>query len=417
MTLNLCFLRTSFNMLKSIKTSYLLFSIVLIINGLNIFLKNYYGINIIQLNAISILLLNFFLLKNFFLRSKGKVFLVNIVYIFSFFLCVFWGILKGNFFSFFFLDIVYFSCFCTTLFHASKVFYSEKDHLELLKDALFRSLIILLPFAIALLIKIGLSPVKYLEDRFNPELEIDPYSAISLLSPSIILLLFDFKSNSTFRKLIISFSFFVIILFAFFTLSRGLILSICCVFIYIAKDFFLDFNFKLLLKIFLSSIILLTVILNLYDFGSLVDNYSLLHERFFNNDDFSNGRDDEEIQFLESLNNIEWLFGRGFGGANTSWIFANSPNGSPIIHKWYLHLILKGGVIYLGLFLLVLLVSFSFFLSARKSYVSRFFIYFLVSSIGYTPFYSYLSISIFWYSVGFLFNKSNVKRVKGEFTK
>jgi hypothetical protein len=401
-------------MLKSIKTSYLLYSIVLIINGLNVFLKNYYGINIIQLNAVSIIILNFFLLKNFFLESKGKIFIVILVYIFFFFLSVFWGILNGNFFSFLFLDTVYFSCFCITLFHSSKSYYSEKDHLMLLKDSLYRPLIILLPFAIALLIKIGLSPVKYLEDRFNPELEIDPYSAISLLSPSIILLLFDFKNNSLLRKLIIIGSFFIIILFAFFTLSRGLILSICCVFIYIGKDFFLNFNYKLLFNIFLCSIILLLVILNLYDFGLLIDNYELLYERFFNNNDFSNGRDEEEAQFLESLTNIEWFFGRGFGGANTSWIFANTPNGSPIIHKWYLHLILKGGLIYLVLFLIVLVFSFSFFLSARKSFISRYFFYFLISSIGYTPFYSYLSISIFWYSVGFLLNKSNFNRVKSE---
>jgi hypothetical protein len=126
----------------------------------------------------------------------------------------------------------------------------------------------------------------------------------------------------------------------------------------------------------------------------------LLKERFFNNEDFSGGRNEEELLLWMDFSSLEFFFGRGFGGANSTWIWADLPNGINMAHKWYLHLLLKGGLIFVFLFVGINLMVFFKIIMQKKYLLLPFFILFFMASYGHTQFYSFTTMSIYWFFAG-----------------
>lgn len=329
--------------------------------------------------------------------QKTIFFILLIFYFISFFR----GFFLSNYFSYFFVDISYFSSFSLLLVAR----HSKNQILDFL-NSFERISYYTLPLALYVFITQGFMPSDSINERFVNDENLGMYSSVNIVFYTIYLILFiQYFRNNKF-KIVVLFSVIFMLLYSLFTLSRGLFIAslvslIYTVFIYYSQSVSLINIIKLSFRVIISLIILYLFFSFLYSFDSIDTTLNLLSIRFFDNPDFSGGRNEEEVLLLADLNFVETFIGRGFGGANKTWIWYDLPNGMNLVHKWYLHLILKGGYIYITIFLVISIFTLVNIIIKKQFYLICFFLIFYILSSGHTQFYDFVSISLFWIFVGF----------------
>jgi len=132
------------------------------------------------------------------------------------------------------------------------------------------------------------------------------------------------------------------------------------------------------LKILFILLILGTVSLTVFMYSDTT--FSLLFSRM--DDDTRSGVDESIIKYLNSEN--AWIFGKGIEGKYTDSAF----DGPRYVHETgYLHMILKGGLIYLGLYCFLLLHSaYLGFFKTNNRFTKAFAIYLLFHVLMLIPF-------------------------------
>lgn len=203
---------------------------------------------------------------------------------------------------------------------------------------------------------------------------------ISFLTASIVILLIPQFFSKKMRVLAVV-SFLIILFIQAFAARRGglaLLLLFLCFAIYLI----LDKKYNTKLKYFLFASILLSLGFLIY---SVADNFILLLERLD-----VDSRSGVEEYFYRSMNNnyLDWIFGKGLGG---TYYF---PIGDPdyfrinrgIIETGYLFYILKGGIIYLFGYVLILSIAVikGFFFSKNR-FCKGLSLYILYNLIGLYP--------------------------------
>ncbi len=161
-----------------------------------------------------------------------------------------------------------------------------------------------------------------------------------------------------------------------------------------------------LVRIFLAIIIVLAVWINIYGLNSFYGALTEFNVRM-TKEDFSSGRTEETQQFFESITPVECVIGRGWGGAQTTWIWSNLPHGVGMVHYGFSHLILKGGGI-----LLVFLYGLAILGFARlwnggtetRPYGLMLLI-FIVGDIGHVQWINLQSVFFYWIAVSCAFKK------------
>jgi hypothetical protein len=164
------------------------------------------------------------------------------------------------------------------------------------------------------------------------------YPLISYLSSKIDRLIFNIS----------------ILLFLFFSLamgSRGTTLT--CLFVVVISNLYAKNNniHSLLRCINMKFVFLLTCLfLLLYIIPVTRSAIDYLIFRFQHGEEYLGAsRYEEAIEILKNLTQMQFLFGKGLGGANTYWIFSDLPQGVNTVHYGWAFLILKGGIILLCL--------------------------------------------------------------------
>ena len=121
-----------------------------------------------------------------------------------------------------------------------------------------------------------------------------------------------------------------------------------------------------------------------------------------------------ELEFMLDMgDNIQyWIFGKGAMGTyyDSSPLFIESNGLRQEIETGYLHLILKGGIIYLILYIIVLLRAFYYgYFKSRNDLTKAFAAFSLIALLELIPYgiptfnFKYLTL---WIGVGFCLNKT-----------
>jgi len=102
-------------------------------------------------------------------------------------------------------------------------------------------------------------------------------------------------------------------------------------------------NFRYLAYLLCLCVVFVSIWVFVYDFASLrATAYSVI-ERIAN---IGTSRIDELRIYWEAQLPVHKLVGRGMGGTNTTWMWADLPNGVLILHYALGHVLLKGGIIF-----------------------------------------------------------------------
>lgn len=318
-------------------------------------------------------------------------------YICYYFLMLFYGIFSGNYVSYILLDVVNFSSLFLLLrpikMSVDNDIFSLSNHLN--SVTFFAPLVALYIWYIQ-----GFNFASSLDSRFGVDSDFELYLVPNILTLSVFLgLLYFYRTR---RHFIFSLSLAFLFIFGLATLTRGIIL-----FSFISLVFFLII--KGLKSIYIFLLIGFFGFLVFYLFSSSV---FLILERSVGSNDLMNGRDEEAELLLGSMSNLDFIFGRGLGGVNKTWIWSNLDNGINLVHIQYFHLILKGGVVLSVFFYLVFLYSFLKLLASKIATNSKMLIcYFLISglflSIGHTQLYNFPIIFFYYY-----FTRYSIQKVK-----
>jgi hypothetical protein len=259
------------------------------------------------------------------------------------------GLQRGNFESYLYFDIIIFSFFSFLFFfnrrHAYRAFLEKIPKIVCIW--LFFGLIV----SWFLFIESDLRPAT-LDDRFSVHESIKefggPYKVIEPLSPALFIVPFYYSVRSRWRYLIIL-SLLTIFIFSIFTATRGTFIVSLLPMLYLlfGKIRRGDWSILEAFRYLVLAFIVIVCLSQFFSFESVLGSFEVLGERFFNSEDFSSGRKDERRLFLASLNESEWIIGRGMGGAQQSWIWKHLKNGLNMVHYGHLLLLLKGGLILL----------------------------------------------------------------------
>jgi hypothetical protein len=364
-----------------------------------VFVKEIYNIDISLFFLSCSFAFYLLLLRNFNAASFNQKSTFIILSFFYLLFCI-RGVLRMNYSSYLYLDIIKFSSFTMVLLPNALGKY-ENQIINLLKSFKRYSFFVLL-LAIISFLKQGIGPAQSLDTRFGEDESTSLYAAVDIVYYSIFFLMFPRYFQNFKYKTVVVMSVFLMWVYSVFTLSRGLFLGSS------TAIFCLIYDISMARKKPLRFLMIVTLIaIIIYSFfsvflGSDTTNVvlGLLKERFFNNEDFSGGRNEEELLLWMDFSSLEFFFGRGFGGANSTWIWADLPNGINMAHKWYLHLLLKGGLIFVFLFVGINLMVFFKIIMQKKYLLLPFFILFFMASYGHTQFYSFTTMSIYWFFAG-----------------
>jgi hypothetical protein len=97
-------------------------------------------------------------------------------------------------------------------------------------------------------------------------------------------------------------------------------------------------------------------------------------------------REEEKKLYLNSITPTELWIGKGLGGANKTGMWRRNPRGIAMIHRGDINLIMKGGIIFLIIFILIIGTS---FLSLYRNihlgkYLMVIMVFYLLFELGHT---------------------------------
>ena len=226
------------------------------------------------------------------------------------------------------------------------------------------------------------------------------YGALtSLIAPFVLFLLKSFLTDKQWRYSAIN-----ILLASVLYLLTARRSSIFGVSLFIVASYFIVF------KKTAKSKFLLLLVLSLLGFG--LYNSGLLDFLLSKVDNDS--RSGVEMEFMLYMgDNIQyWIFGKGAMGTyyDSSPIFFDIDGMRQEIETGYLHLILKGGIIYLALYIIVLIRAFYYgWFKSNNDFVKAFAAFALIAVLELIPYgipsfdFKYFAL---WLGVGFCFNKT-----------
>lgn len=354
-------------------------------------------------------LFNVYMLRNLKGASiQQKIFFSILLFLYVLLFII--GLLKSNYLPYMYLDLINFSSFSLILI--ARPLENFKIQMNHFVNSFERYSILVLILAIAVFLIQDISPAQSEDTRFIDDETVGLYSSPEIVYYALFFsLFFSFFKNLKYR-LSVLLSVVLMLVYSIFTLSRGLFLagvfSIIYIFISYKKKTFSFIDVLILIaKVFIVCFIIYLILVCLFGFDKINLLINLFYGRFFEAEDFSSGRNEEESLLWADLTFTEKILGRGFGGANNTWIWSNLPNGINLVHKWYMHLLLKGGMIYVSIFCLINLFAVVKILSNERYILFPFFILFYLLSFGHTQFYGFTSMSIFWILFGFTLTKLN----------
>ena len=249
--------------------------------------------------------------------------------------------------------------------------------------------------------------IKNLLHSGEDKLSLGIVEALSGLSIPVAFILLTYLYHSNKKNLLAIGIILITLLFAIIRARRGLIIITSSVIIFSFLLYFFHSKRKII-TIYL--VILITVLGILYASNIYNINnskiFSLLVER--GTEDTRTG---VELYFYDDMKEIDWIIGRGMGGEYycpdiTGDQITNYRN---LIETGYLQIILKGGIISLGLLLLMIIPAFIKGIFFSKNLLSTaagiWILVFMISS--YPAIQTWFSLNYFlvWISIGVCFSK------------
>jgi len=372
-------------------------------NSLIFFVNEFFLVDLSWLFLICVLAFNTFVI----IRFKAANFRQKIIFLamlIFYLLLLFRGYLRGNYLNYFYVDTAYFSSFSLILYANSYI--NIRHQVSSFISSFSRILYVTLPLAIFIFVSRGFAPPKDLDSRFLDNDSAGLYTAVNVVFFSLYFIVFLNMLREVWTKLFLITSVIFIFLYSIITLSRGLLIAssfslMCALFVNKGTSLSVVFLMKYLGLLVLSLFLFYISFSVIYGHDNFDIVLSLLKYRFFDDPDFSGGRNEEERLLIADFSTFETIFGRGLGAANNTWIWSELPNGMNIVHKWYLHLFLKGGYFYIVLFIGVSVFGLLNALAQKNYFLIPFFVVFFLLSSGHTQFYNFVSMSLFWIFLGF----------------
>lgn len=341
-------------------------------------------------------LVNFILIAALLLIYKIRITKISILFAFVSLFYLIIGVLNNNNLEYIFTDFLCFMPF-VFLFVENKSFKSKFIDNEM--AGLNRILPYLLIASLGLFIYMGYDLTSTLVTRFAYNQE----SKLNLFAPLTPIFFIPFLlcySKTQYNRIFVN-------LGAFFILTMGFITQTKTIFIPVILAFILRIVFGRnagdKVKYFLFFVILGILagfLLNRFMPESFVN----FTEKFNSSDGSNMDRINESLEYLKKCNFYELILGKGFGGTK---VFYGEEfiGGINMIHFGFVHLIMKGGIILLGLMyfpLFYIIVKDT--LQKEYAYVSMAFV-FIAMDLGHTQWISLTSMLIYWLLVYFRFYK------------
>jgi O-Antigen ligase len=318
-------------------------------------------------------------------RASG-VLLMTILYL-AFAAVVGW--VRGNWFSFWGLDVVCFGILASISLCSLPVVQERLRRLY--RILLFPGLIV------ATYLMTHVSPGSA-EGRIVTDLPSSVSQIGSLALPSFLIL---FQRNLLRKEIVvIVWGLAIVCVFSIFTASRGAALVVPTA-IFLRFVLFRQSRLTSILLVFCAAAIVFAAVFGAVDSsysGAVKESVAYVENRFQPDEgtDFTSGRNDEAAYFLHVTSGLDLWIGRGLGGAYNSVIRHESPYGLHMVHYGPLHLILKGGIILLVLlFALVSIPVASAIASRSRPPELGFTILFLFMNITHTQFIDVIAMGLF----------------------
>jgi hypothetical protein len=221
-------------------------------------------------------------------------------------------------------------------------------------------LVIGLPLSWYFILKLGLQPAAELGARavFSNTIGISgpDYLIRTPIEFSFFLIVFLPYIKNT-LKIIVVLSLITYFIFGVFTATRTPILlsllSIIVTFIF-NRNYF---KRKLFIIISIISIFSVIVVIKFFNFEIIKLAFNNSYVRFTESKLISS-REEEKNLYLNSITPTELWIGKGLGGANQTGMWRRNPRGIAMIHRGDINLIMKGGIVFLIIFILIISTSF-----------------------------------------------------------
>jgi hypothetical protein len=312
------------------------------------------------------------------------------------------GIINENWYKYIVVDSIYYLSILTIFICAFK----DNFNYLIFKIPNYFTQLLVIGFVLTTIYAIyfGLRPASFGE-RYDFELygpvgfSVEEYLNIPI---KFSVLLLPFAHNYILGKKRI-FVFASVILYLIIGLFSGtrttVVLSLISVILYLInspKRTYLT-NILLTLSIFFLSSYFLFI---LFGYNSLKDSFENLQYRLFDVE-LLQDRSFEQEAYLKSISTEELLLGKGIGGANKSGWWESSKHGVNMIHRGYLNLILKGGILFALVFYSIQIYAFIKIIRKGKVYWPFAFIILMynVYEIGHELFSDLIYGFLLYYSI------------------
>jgi len=254
--------------------------------------------------------------------------------------------------------------------------YNYVKLINLLVDFLYFAV----PITIYLILVSGMKPAMAYDERLVLEngaaFNGDP---AFLVKYSIFLVPFYSLLNRSKRNIVIL-SVLLVFVIGLMIVGRGLIVLSTIGLLYFMMTEFKVLSYrKIVFSLFLIMVLSVIFLMNYDDLNKL---FGFFIYRSSEMVDFTTGRDVERDVYLQSINKFTFFFGSGLGGANKTWIWKDMTNGMSMMHYGYMYQMLKGGLLWVVLFYLMIFLSIKEMIKSDDS-VSKMSLYSLILMIVY----------------------------------
>lgn len=171
-------------------------------------------------------------------------------------------------------------------------------------------------------------------------------------------------------------------------------------------------RFKYISYLLLLLVLVIFFVIYTYGLDNFTSNIFSNFLRFSDNQDITSGRDLESKSLFDSYNGLEWIFGRGFGGFNSSYTLG-AIDSVAFVHFGLVYLILKGGLLY---FIFITAIYFFTLFKAYKYNKKVFFtimVYLLQDIFMHSQWVYYSRTTFIWllFAIVFQYDNSSKKLI------